>query len=80
MTVKVIPKLSHSLNLTETKCVPYEDEISKDWVCTKLQEKNNIGENSVMLVRKYRGPDFDTPNFYTQTHFHIKILKMFHIE
>lgn len=51
MTVKVIPKLNHSLNLSNTKCVPYEDEISKDWICTKLQEKNNIGENGIMLAR-----------------------------
>lgn len=43
MTIKVIPRLCYSLNLIKQNSISYEDEISKNWVCIKLQEKNNIG-------------------------------------
>lgn len=49
MTVKVIPRLSQTLKLPTNDRIPYEMEISKDRVCTKLQEKINIGKKKTFL-------------------------------
>lgn len=40
MTIKLIPRLNTS------KKTSYIDEISKDYICIKLQKKNNIGKRS----------------------------------
>lgn len=50
MTIKVIPRLSYSLKLSKNNLIPYEDEISRDWICIKLQEKNNIGKNNFFHI------------------------------
>lgn len=44
LSIKLLPRLGYSLKLSKTNLISYEDEISRDWVCTKLQEKNNIGK------------------------------------
>lgn len=43
MTLKVIPRLCHSLNLIKNNQISYDNEIAKDWICIKLQKKINIG-------------------------------------
>ncbi|VVC43185.1 Dynein heavy chain, domain-2,Dynein heavy chain domain,Dynein heavy chain, domain-1,Dynein heavy chain, P- [Cinara cedri] len=54
MTIKVIPRLSYSLKLSKNNLIPYENEISKNWICIKLQEKNNIATiNALRQLRCY---------------------------
>lgn len=50
MTIKLIPRLIHTLNIS--KRTSYVDEISKDYACIKLQEKNNIGRRNINNFKK----------------------------
>lgn len=44
MTIEKMPKLCYSLNLLKNNQMSYDNEISKDWICIKLQEKINLGK------------------------------------
>jgi len=44
MAIKLLPRLNHIFQLSRNNWIPYEDEISNDWLCVKLQEKYNIGK------------------------------------
>lgn len=49
MTIKMIPRLSQALKLPKNNCISYEDEISNDRVCIKLQKKMNIGKGKTFF-------------------------------
>lgn len=44
MAVKLLPRLNIIFQLSRNNWIPYTDEISKDWICIKLQDKFNIGK------------------------------------
>ncbi|CAI6360699.1 unnamed protein product [Macrosiphum euphorbiae] len=54
MAIKLLPRLNHIFQLSRNNWIPYEDEISKDFLCIKLQERYNIATiNALRRLRRY---------------------------